>query len=97
MVLNLDRQEMAGAQLAKWDHVRFDFVLRFLHSMPYPVSYRVVVRFLNLGVLFISLSVLFSKTPNSGGAKVLPATPLTTALQLYIPSLKNTLAKLTCL
>ena len=39
MVLNLDRQEMAGAQLAKWDHVRFDFVFRFLHSMPYPVSY----------------------------------------------------------
>ena len=30
MVLNLDRQEMAGAQLAKWDHVRFYFVFRFL-------------------------------------------------------------------
>ena len=39
MVLNLDRQEMAGAQLAKWDYVRFDFVFIFLHSMPYPVSY----------------------------------------------------------
>ena len=39
MVLNLDRQEMAGAQLAKWDYVRFDFVFRFLHSRTDFVSY----------------------------------------------------------
>ena len=38
--------------------------------------------------LSISLSVLFSETPNSGGTKSRPAFPLTTALQMVSVGLK---------
>ena len=54
---------------------------------PVYVKFRAIVHFSNLGVqiviLSISLSVLFSETLNSGGAKVPPVPPLTTALNKF--------------
>ena len=51
------------------------------------MQYRAVVKFSNLGVLNadsnrLSISVLFSETPNSRGAKAFPAPPLTTTLNI---------------
>ena len=78
MVLNLDRQEMAGAQLAKWDHVGFDFVFRFLHLMPYPVSYiyQVLKTLWQSRLAFISGAVRPRAPPTVAVWTLKPFTPL---------------------
>ena len=76
MVLNLDRQEMAGAQLAKWDCVRFDFVFRFLLSKLHIHTFQVLKTFWQSRPAFISGTVRPFKLQGWVAKKLVPENKL---------------------